>query len=216
MYKVSNISVRILWIALAAIGTRRGGRFAQLMLAFTTGCLSIKFARDIVRTIHTPSTIRVKITARSDAFTYNARNVISSAKEEATSFNHSYVGTEHILIGLLKAENGVAARTLRNLDVDLDKVRTAIESFVGRGESPIPGESGFTPRAKGVMANAFDEARGRGSGYVDTEHILLGLIRQEDAVGIGILHALNVSSEDIRSEISNLLANGTSGSQGES
>ena len=99
------------------------------------------------------------MTSRFEKFSERARRVLSLAQEEAQRFNHNYIGTEHILLGLVRETEGVAARVLSNLVVDLSKVRSAIEFIIGRGERHTPGEIGLTPRAKKVIELAVDEAR---------------------------------------------------------
>ena len=116
--------------------------------------------------------------SRFEKFSERARRVLSLAQEEAQRFNHNYIGTEHILLGLVRETEGVAARVLSNLNVELVKVRSAVEFIIGRGERPTPGEIGLTPRAKKVIELAVDEARRLNHHYIGTEHLLLGLVRQ--------------------------------------
>ena len=111
---------------------------------------------------------------RFDKFTDRARKVLTLAQDEAQRFNHNYIGTEHLLLGLVREGEGVAARVLENMNVELAKVRTAVEFIIGRGDRPVVGEVGLTPRAKRVIELAIDEARRLGHNYIGTEHLLLG------------------------------------------
>ena len=105
-----------------------------------------------------------------DRFTERARKVLTLAQEEAQRFNHNYIGTEHLLLGLVREGEGVAAKVLSNLGVELTKVRSAVEFIIGRGERQVMGEIGLTPRAKKVIELAVDEARRLGHHYIGTEH----------------------------------------------
>ena len=107
---------------------------------------------------------------RFDKFTDRARKVLTLAQDEAQRFNHNYIGTEHLLLGLVREGEGVAARVLENMNVELPKVRTAVEFIIGRGDRPVVGEVGLTPRAKRVIELAIDEARRLGHNYIGTEH----------------------------------------------
>ncbi|MBI2917188.1 MAG: ATP-dependent Clp protease ATP-binding subunit [Chloroflexi bacterium] len=144
-----------------------------------------------------------------DKFTERARRVLALAQEEAQRFNHNYIGTEHILLGLVRESDGVAARVLTNLGVDLGKVRSAVEFIIGRGErSTAPGEIGLTPRAKRVIELALDEARRLGHSYIGTEHLLLGLMREGEGVAAGVLESLGVNLEKVRAESNRVLSQG--------
>src|SRR5258708_37759827 len=116
---------------------------------------------------------------RFDKFTERARRVLSLAQEEAQRFQHNYIGTEHLLLGLVREGEGVAAQVLRNLGVELNKVRSAIEFIVGRGDRIVLGESGLTQRAKKVIELAVDEARRLNHHHIGAEHLLLVLAREE-------------------------------------
>ena len=124
---------------------------------------------------------------RFDKFTDRARKVLTLAQEEAQRFNHNYIGTEHLLLGLVREGEGVAARVLENMGVELPKVRTAVEFIIGRGDRPVVGEIGLTPRAKRVIELAIDEARRLGHNYIGTEHLLLGLVREGEGIAAGVL-----------------------------
>jgi len=123
-------------------------------------------------------------------FTQRAQKVIAYAQEEARRLNHNVVGTEHLLLGLIREGEGVAARALANLGIDVNKVRDQIEAMIGVGPFPIHGPIGYTPRAKRVMELAMDESRKLGHNYVGTEHILLGLIREGEGVAAQVLNNL--------------------------
>ena len=153
--------------------------------------------------------------SRFEKFSERARRVLSLAQEEAQRFNHNYIGTEHILLGLVRETEGVAARVLSGLSVDLGKVRSAVEFIIGRGEKPTQGEIGLTPRAKKVVELAVDEARRMNHTYIGTEHLLIGLLREGEGVAAGVLESLGISLEKVRTETHRILSNSsTSGSQG--
>ena len=152
--------------------------------------------------------------SRFEKFSERARRVLSLAQEEAQRFNHNYIGTEHILLGLVRETEGVAARVLSGLSVDLTKVRSAVEFIIGRGERPAQGEIGLTPRAKKVVELAVDEARRMNHTYIGTEHLLIGLLREGEGVAAGVLESLGVNLEKVRAETHRILSNsGGSGSQ---
>ena len=148
--------------------------------------------------------------SRFEKFSERARRVLSLAQEEAQRFNHNYIGTEHILLGLVRETEGVAARVLANLGVDLNKVRSAVEFIIGRGERPPQGEIGLTPRAKKVVELAVDEARRMNHAYIGTEHLLIGLLREGEGVAAGVLESLNITLDKVRSETHRLLSQQTS------
>ena len=153
--------------------------------------------------------------SRFEKFSERARRVLSLAQEEAQRFNHNYIGTEHILLGLVRETEGVAARVLSGLGVDLSKIRSAVEFIIGRGEKPTQGEIGLTPRAKKVVELAVDEARRMNHTYIGTEHLLIGLLREGEGVAAGVLESLGVSLEKVRAETHRILSNSSpSGSQG--
>ena len=144
--------------------------------------------------------------SRFEKFSERARRVLSLAQEEAQRFNHNYIGTEHILLGLVRETEGVAARVLSNLGVDLNKVRSAVEFIIGRGEKPTQGEIGLTPRAKKVVELAVDEARRMNHTYIGTEHLLIGLLREGEGVAAGVLESLGVTLDKVRSETHRILS----------
>ena len=153
--------------------------------------------------------------SRFEKFSERARRVLSLAQEEAQRFNHNYIGTEHILLGLVRETEGVAARVLSSLTVDLSKVRSAVEFIIGRGEKPPQGEIGLTPRAKKVVELAVDEARRMTHTYIGTEHLLIGLMREGEGVAAGVLESLGVTLDKVRAETHRILSHsGGGGSAG--
>ncbi len=132
--------------------------------------------------------------------------MLTIAQDEARQLNHNYIGTEHILLGLVREEEGVAAKVLTNLGVSLNKVRSAVEFISGRGEKPSAGETGLTSRAKRVIELAIDEARNLGHNYIGTEHLLLGLLREGEGVAAGVLDSLSVTLERARAETAHVLS----------
>ena len=143
---------------------------------------------------------------RFDKFTERARRVLTLAQEEALRFNHNYIGTEHLLLGLVREGEGVAAKVLANLGVELNKVRSAVEFIIGRGDRAVMGEIGLTPRAKKVIELAVDEARRLGHHYIGTEHLLLGLVREGEGIAAGVLESLGVSLDKVRAEVTRILS----------
>src|SRR5579875_3875298 len=139
-------------------------------------------------------------------FTERARKVLSLAQEEARRFNHSYIGTEHLLLGLVREGDGVAAKVLSNMGVQLPKVRSAVEFIIGRGDSMIVGEIGLTPRARKVIELAVDEARRLNHHYIGTEHLLLGLVREGEGIAAGVLESLGVNLERVRTQTIQVLS----------
>ncbi len=144
-----------------------------------------------------------------ERFTDRARKVMQLANQEAQRFNHEYIGTEHILLGLVKEGSGVAANVLKNLDVDLRKIRIEVEKIVQTGPDMVTmGKLPQTPRAKKVIEYAMDEARNLNHNYVGTEHLLLGLLREQEGVAAQVLMNLNLKLDDVREEVLNLLGHG--------
>jgi ATP-dependent Clp protease ATP-binding subunit ClpC len=146
--------------------------------------------------------------SRFEKFSERARRVLTLAQEEAQHFNHSYIGTEHILLGLLREEEGVGAKVLTNLGVSLTKARSAVEFIIGRGEKPSTGEIGLTPRAKRIIELAIDEARHLGHNYIGTEHLLLGLLREGGGVASDVLDSFGITLERARAETLHVLGEG--------
>ena len=153
---------------------------------------------------------------RFDKFTERARKVLTLAQEEAQRFNHNYIGTEHLLLGLVREGEGVAAKVLANMGVELSKVRSAVEFIIGRGDRMVMGEIGLTPRAKKVIELAVDEARRLNHHYIGTEHILLGLVREGEGIAAGVLESLGVSLDKVRAQVIHLLSQSSTYTQHES
>jgi len=150
------------------------------------------------------------MSSRFERFSERARRVLSLAQDEAQRFNHSYIGTEHILLGLVRENEGLAARSLSNLGVELAKVRSAIEFIIGKGERPVSSENiGLTPRAKKVIEVAVDEARRLNHQYIGTEHLLIGLMREGEGVAAGVLESLGVTLDKVRAETNRLISQTT-------
>jgi len=141
-----------------------------------------------------------------DKFTDRARKVMALAREEAKRFNHEYIGTEHILLGLVKEGSGVAANVLQNLDIDLKKIRMEVEKIVQAGPDLVSvGQLPFTPRVKKVLEYAMEEAKSMGHNYIGTEHQLLGLLREREGVAAQVLLNLGIKLEGVREEVMELL-----------
>src|SRR5689334_18887760 len=150
-----------------------------------------------------------------ERFTDRARKVMQLANQEAQRFNHEYIGTEHVLLGLIKEGSGVAANVLKNLDIDLRKIRLEVEKLVQSGPDMVTmGKLPQTPRAKKVIEYSMEEARNLGHNYVGTEHILLGLLREQEGVAAQVLMNLGLKLEDVREEVLSLLGHGMEGGEG--
>src|SRR6201986_4971745 len=141
-----------------------------------------------------------------ERFTERARQVVVLAQEEARTLKHNYIGTEHILLGLLREEEGLAARVLESLDITVERVRAQVVRIDGSGEEVTSGQIPFTPRAKKVLELALREALSLGHNYIGTEHILLGLVRENEGVAARILLDFDADSEKIRNEVIRLLS----------
>jgi hypothetical protein len=129
---------------------------------------------------------------RFERFTERARQSLQLAQEEAQRFKHSYIGTEHLLLGLVREKDGVAARVLMDMGAELKDIRGKVEFIIGRGHRIVLGEIGMTPRAKKVLELAVDESRRLGHDYVGTEHLLLGLLREGEGIAAGVLQSVGV------------------------
>ncbi|MEW6741990.1 MAG: ATP-dependent Clp protease ATP-binding subunit [Planctomycetota bacterium] len=152
-----------------------------------------------------------------DRFTDRARKVMNLAKQEAQRLNHEYIGTEHILLGLVQEGSGVAANVLRNMNIDLKKIRTEIEKIVKGSPTMVTmGNLPFTPRAKKVLELALEEASQLGHNYIGTEHLLLGLIKENEGIAARVLLNLGVKLEDVREEVLEFLGADTRGEEEES
>jgi hypothetical protein len=136
-----------------------------------------------------------------DVYTERARFSLAHADREARALNHNYLGTEHLLLGLLDVEDGVGAKALANLGAQSEKVREAVVNLIGRGTDPVTSEIGLTPRAKRVLELAREEARQLSHHYVGTEHLLVGLAREGEGVAAGILSDLGVDLENARAQV---------------
>jgi ATP-dependent Clp protease ATP-binding subunit ClpA len=144
-------------------------------------------------------------TDRFARFTVRAKRVLSYSQEEAQRFQHNYIGTEHLLLGLVREQGGIAAHVLHNLGVELNKVRSAVEFIIGRGDRIVLGEIGLTPRAKKIIELAADEARLLNHSYIGTEHLLLGLVQEGQGIAVGVLESLGAETERVRQETIRLL-----------
>jgi ATP-dependent Clp protease ATP-binding subunit ClpC len=150
-----------------------------------------------------------------ERFTDRARKVMQLANQEAQRFNHEYIGTEHILLGLVKEGSGVAANVLKNLDIDLRKIRLEVEKIVQSGPDMVTmGKLPQTPRAKKVIEYSIEEARNLNHNYVGTEHLLLGLLREQEGVAAQVLMNLGLKLEDVREEVLNLLGHNPESGEG--
>ena len=145
-----------------------------------------------------------------ERFTEKSRKTVVLAQEETRHFNHSYVGTEHLLLGLPRLDEGVAAQTLTALGVTLRGAREQVESIVGYGEEGTGAQAPFTPRSKKVLELALREALQLGHNYIGTEHILLGLVRESEGVAARVLSNLEVDADRVRCEVVGRLGEGTS------
>ncbi len=143
---------------------------------------------------------------RFDKFTERGRKVLNLAQEEAQRFQHNYIGTEHLLLGLVREGEGVAAKVLANLGVELNKVRSAVEFIIGRGDRIVLGQIGLTPQAKKVIELSVDEARRLNHYYIGSEHLLLGIIREGEGTACGILESLGVNLEKVRTQTIQVLS----------
>jgi len=148
--------------------------------------------------------------SRFEKFSERARRSLTRAQEEAQHFGHNYIDTEHILLGLVAEEEGVASKVLNNLGVSASKIRAAVEFVIGRGERASIGEVGLTPRAKRVIELAVDEARRLNHNYIGTEHLLLGLLREREGAAVGVLDSFGITLERVQTEIDTLLSQGAS------
>ncbi len=137
--------------------------------------------------------------------TQRAQKAMELADAEAWRFNHNYIGTEHLLLGLVREGDGVAARVLNDMGVNLAKVRSAVEFIIGRGEGEATGEFGLTPRTKRVIDLARDERRRMGQQLIGTEHLLLGLVREGEGIAAGVLESLGVNLDEVRVQVLTLL-----------
>jgi ATP-dependent Clp protease ATP-binding subunit ClpC len=140
-----------------------------------------------------------------ERFTERARQVVVLAQDEAHLLKHNYIGTEHILLGLLREEEGLAARVLESLEIKVEEVRGAIAQVIGRGDEVTMGQIPFTPRAKKVLELSLKEALAMNHNYIGTEHVLLGLVRENEGVASRILAQLGAPADVIRNEVGRML-----------
>lgn len=136
-----------------------------------------------------------------DKYTDRAKRVLMFAQEESRRFNHNYIGTEHLLLGLVRVDKGPAAKVLNGMGVDLAKVRSAVEFIVGRGERAEVGDISLTPHARKVIELAAEESRRLGHNYIGTEHLLLGLVAEGEGMATGILESLGTHPSAVRSAL---------------
>src|SRR2546423_13148314 len=136
-----------------------------------------------------------------ERFTERARQVVVLAQDEARTLKHNYIGTEHILLGLLREEEGLAARVLDSLDITVEEVRAQVARAIGQGDEVTTGQIAFTPRARKVLELAQREALELGHDYIATEHILLGLVRETDGVAVRILLDFDADAGTVRDEV---------------
>ena len=140
-----------------------------------------------------------------ERLTFRARNVVVLAQEEARRFNHNYIGTEHLLLGLIRADEGIASRVLRSLGVTVEAAREQVETIVGYGEGGMGAQAPFTPRSKKVLELALRESMRLDHNYIGTEHLLLGLVREGEGVAARVLSNLEVEGDEIRAELARML-----------
>jgi len=143
-----------------------------------------------------------------------AQRVLTLSQEEAQRFNHHYIGTEHLLLGLVREGDDIAARVLREFGLEVAGVRAAVEFIVGRGETMIMGEIGLTPRAKTVLSLAVDEARRLHHHYIGTEHLLLGIVREGEGIAVGVMESKGVQLEALRARVIQVLTAGPAAEPG--
>ncbi len=147
-----------------------------------------------------------------ERFTERARQVVVLAQDEARALKHNYIGTEHLLLGLLREPEGVARMVLESLEISLDRARSKVVEIVGKGDDPVAsGQIPFTPRAKKVLELSLREALALGHNHIGTEHILLGLARDNEGVAAQILHAAGADAERVRVEIFRVIGAGAGG-----
>jgi ATP-dependent Clp protease ATP-binding subunit ClpC len=141
-----------------------------------------------------------------ERFTERARQVVVLAQDEARALRHNYIGTEHLLLGLLREEEGIGARVLGQLGIGIDAVRAMVRGRVGEGEDATTGQIPFTPHAKETLELSLREALSMGHKFIGTEHLLLGFVRLGEGVGVEVLRELGVSTAVVREEVIRLLS----------
>jgi ATP-dependent Clp protease ATP-binding subunit ClpC len=141
-----------------------------------------------------------------ERFTERARQVVVLAQDEARALKHNYIGTEHLLLGLLREEEGLAARALGSLDITVEDVRAQVARIVGQGDEEVTGQIAFTPRGKKVLELSLRESLSLGHNYIGTEHVLLGLVRENEGVAARILYDLDAGPEKVFEQLGPLLS----------
>jgi ATP-dependent Clp protease ATP-binding subunit ClpC len=141
-----------------------------------------------------------------ERFTERARQVVVLAQDESRTLKHNYIGTEHILLGLLREEEGLAARVLESLEITVEEVRAHVARIVGQGDEVTTGQIPFTPRARKVLELALQEGLSLGHHYIGTEHLLLGLVRENDGVAVRVLLEFDADADTIRNEVIRMLS----------
>jgi len=142
-------------------------------------------------------------------FTEQSHTILANAQEEALRFSHNYIGTEHLLLGMVREGEGVAGAVLQNLGVELTRVRKAVEFIIGRGDRIVLGEIGLTPRSKKILQLASEEAQRMNNSYVGTEHLLLGMVTEGEGIAAGVLNSLGVYVQNVRAETTRVLQHAT-------
>ena len=140
-------------------------------------------------------------------FTEQANKVLEGAREEALRFQHNYIGTEHLLLGMVRDSDGVAGTVLQNLGVQLHRARKAIEFIIGRGDRVVLSEIGLTPRSKKILRLASEEAERMNNAYIGTEHLLLGMMLENEGIAAGVLHSMGIELSGVRAETLRVLQN---------
>ncbi len=159
-----------------------------------------QFAQVLRKIIQGKYTSPSELVGRFDRFTKRTRHVLLLAQEEAQRFQHNYIGTEHLLLGLIREGEGVASQVLKNLVVDVDQIRQTVETIIGRGERAVSGDVGLTPRSKKVIEFAVYEARNLSHQFVGTEHILLGLLSEGEGIAAEVLAGAGLQLKQVRAE----------------
>lgn len=189
----------------ADVAVALGAAIAIPLLGMLTSWLAMRRFRAM--TMHTaeftsePSAVSSGPMDRFDKFDVSARRALTLAQDEASQLQYHYIGTEHILLGLIREREGLASRALTRLGVDLEKVRTAVTFIIGQGRGAIGGEVGLTPRGKRVIELAIEESRQLGSDHIGTGHLLLGLVREGEGIAAAVLQSLGVTIERAREAV---------------
>jgi ATP-dependent Clp protease ATP-binding subunit ClpA len=179
--------------------TMQATRFRETRLDDSRIVLQDKGRLDVAQAARSSETRKEQHDSKKfDAFNEDAREVLHLAQDEAQRLLHNYIGTEHLLLGLVRREESVAGQVLNQLGIELHRVRSAVEFIIGRGDRVVLGEVGLTPRSKKVIELAANEARRLGHQYIGTEHILLGLVREGEGIAAGVLESLGVKLERVR------------------